>query len=118
MFWTGFFAGFASCFLIGLCDHWYASYRIERRERAVLMALLLGGCQTAEQQDWARAEQQCRLSKPGAEPYDQCVRENFRAYRILSTYTPAPAQPPAAPSGPTVCQAMTVAPGVTNVNCN
>jgi hypothetical protein len=34
MFWTGFFSGFASCLVLGIIDHLYASYRIERRARA------------------------------------------------------------------------------------
>jgi hypothetical protein len=40
MFWTGFFVGFASCFALTICDHWYASYRTERRARAEFLASL------------------------------------------------------------------------------
>jgi hypothetical protein len=37
MFWTGFFAGFAACLVLVICDHLYASYR---RERADFVASL------------------------------------------------------------------------------
>jgi hypothetical protein len=40
MFWTGFSVGFASCLGLVICDHWYASYRAERRARADFLASL------------------------------------------------------------------------------
>jgi hypothetical protein len=40
MFWTGFFAGFASCLGLVICDHLLAGFRSERRARASFMATL------------------------------------------------------------------------------
>ena len=40
MFWTGFFAGFAARLTLFICDHWYASFRSERRARASFVASL------------------------------------------------------------------------------
>jgi hypothetical protein len=40
MFWTGFFAGFASCLGLVICDHLFAGFRSERRARASFMATL------------------------------------------------------------------------------
>jgi hypothetical protein len=40
MFWTGFFAGFACCFALVICDLWYVDFRRERRERANFVASL------------------------------------------------------------------------------
>jgi hypothetical protein len=40
MFWTGFFAGFASCVGLVICDHLLAGFRSERRARASFMATL------------------------------------------------------------------------------
>jgi hypothetical protein len=40
MLWTGFFAGFACCLALIICDHLYADFRRERRERAKFIASL------------------------------------------------------------------------------
>jgi hypothetical protein len=40
MFWTGFFAGFASCVALVICDHLYADFRAERRARASFLVTL------------------------------------------------------------------------------
>jgi hypothetical protein len=47
MFWTGFFAGFACCLVLLICDSWYADFRRERRERAIFVASL-----TPDDQRW------------------------------------------------------------------
>ena len=40
MFWTGFFAGFACCLALVICDYLYGSFRSERRARASFVASL------------------------------------------------------------------------------
>jgi len=40
MFWTGFFAGFASCLGLVICDHLLANFRTKRRVPASFMATL------------------------------------------------------------------------------
>lgn len=68
-------------------------------KKAILLGLLLAGCQSIDEKNWIEAQRYCQLpgsTKP-AYDYKQCVDDNFRAYSILSRYTP-----PASPAPATV----------------
>jgi hypothetical protein len=66
-----------------------------------LAAVSLSGCgPTLSERNWAEAQNYCqpalRTSKEQQqETYDDCVKSNFRAYEILSRYTPPVASAPA-----------------------
>src|SRR5437899_2527405 len=59
-----------------------------------LAAISVSGCgPTLSERNWADAQKQCQLrtsKEQQQETYDDCVKSNFRAYEILSHYTPPP----------------------------
>jgi hypothetical protein len=66
---------------------------------ACLTAIFLSGCgPTLSERNWADAQNQCQLrtsKEQQQETYDDCVKSNYRAYEILSRYTPSAAPAPA-----------------------
>ena len=68
-----------------------------------LAAIAVSGCgPTLSERNWADAQRQCQLrtsKEQQQESFDDCVRNNYRAYDILSRYTP-PTVPSVPSSGP------------------
>ena len=68
----------------------------------VLAGVSLSGCgPTRAEKNWSEAQYMCQLDQRAGstspDKYSECVNSNFRAYEILSRYTPPVTQAPASP---------------------
>lgn len=88
-------------------------------KRAILLALLLGGCVSQQERDMAMAQDTCRRSPPSpGYTHSQCVADNYQAYRTISNYSfPTPQAAPSAVYYPSQVSAIptTDAPPLPNI---